>query len=147
MLSGVGLQLAVLRLDFKDVPGIAERTAELQTMLERAMAQIRELSNGLNPSVVERSGLHFAVEALVKEAQGFFSGGVRLHFIPTIRLPRNAANVFYRIAKYAIGYAKRSGTASQIDISVKEQHNAVSLEARVEGAPYPPLGEDSAARI
>jgi two-component system, NarL family, sensor histidine kinase UhpB len=147
VLSGVGLQLAVLRLDFKDVPGLAERTAELQSMLERAMVQVRELSSGLNPSTVERSGLQFALETIVAEAKQVFPGPVRLHYDLQVHVPREVASSFYRIVKYSINYAIRSGTATQIDVSVKHQSRTVGLEVRLDGAPHPPVAENSDARM
>jgi len=53
VLSAIGLQLDVLRMDFQDrAPEIADRTAEIQNMLEQVINQLRELSYELNPSIV-----------------------------------------------------------------------------------------------
>ena len=58
VLSAIGLQLDVMRLDFKQqAPEIETRTAEIQLMLERVINHLRDLSFELNPSVVERAGL------------------------------------------------------------------------------------------
>src|SRR6185295_11298799 len=66
VLSAVGLQLDVLRLDFqKQAPEIAPRTIEIQKMLDLAMSQVRTLSYDLNPAVVERVGLQNALDRLV----------------------------------------------------------------------------------
>src|SRR5579871_5290082 len=65
VLSAVGLQLDAMRMDFKDqAPAIDDRAAEIQTMLEQVIEQLRDISNELNPSVVERAGLQFALDRL-----------------------------------------------------------------------------------
>src|SRR5208283_2411978 len=54
VLSAVGLQLDVMRMDFeRAAPGIVARTAEIQQMLEAVIGELRELSYELNPSIVE----------------------------------------------------------------------------------------------
>src|SRR5579864_5517769 len=65
VLSAVGLQLDAMRMDFRnEAPGIEERAAEIQNMLEQVIDQLRDISNELNPSVVERAGLQFALDRL-----------------------------------------------------------------------------------
>src|SRR4051812_28309816 len=49
VLSGAGLQLDILRMDFEErAPGIGPKTAEIQELLERAVGQIRGLSYALS---------------------------------------------------------------------------------------------------
>jgi len=49
VLSAVGLQLDAMRMDFREqTPGIDERAAEIQCMLEQAIEQLRDISNELN---------------------------------------------------------------------------------------------------
>ncbi len=63
VLSAVGLQLDAMRMDFRDqAPGIDDRASEIQTMLEQVIEQLRDISNELNPSNVERAGLQFALD-------------------------------------------------------------------------------------
>src|ERR1035438_3718930 len=63
VLSAVGLQLDAMRMDFRDqAPGLDDRAVEIQTMLEQVIEQLRDISNELNPSIVERAGLQFALE-------------------------------------------------------------------------------------
>src|SRR5215212_1530866 len=88
VLSAVGLQLDVLRLDFQEqVPEIAPRTMEIQKMLEQAMSEVRALSYDLNPAMVERVGLHNALDRLVGRVRTRFSGGIRFLFDSSIRVP------------------------------------------------------------
>src|ERR1017187_6461122 len=58
VLSAVGLQLDAMRMDFRDqAPGIDARAVEIQTMLEQVIDQLRDISNELTLSTVERAGL------------------------------------------------------------------------------------------
>ena len=54
ILSAVGLQLDAMRMDFREqAPGFDSRAAEIQELLEQAIEQLRDISNELNPSIVE----------------------------------------------------------------------------------------------
>jgi signal transduction histidine kinase len=49
ILSAVGLQLELLRMDFEGrAPEIGVRTTEIQQLLDRAMAQLRKLINEIS---------------------------------------------------------------------------------------------------
>lgn len=143
ILSGVGLQLEALRLDFEQTPGLSERLTDLQSMLERAMKQARDLSTELNPSVVERAGLHYGLEGLIDRYRPVFPGPLRLRFDPAIHLPREIAKAFYRVAEYTIEHASRRGRATQIEIQVKSARGVPTMEIRHDGIAPPP---DAAAQ-
>src|SRR5437660_10363613 len=73
VLSAVGLQLDAMRMDFRELaPGLDGRAAEIQAMLEQAIEQLRDLSNELSPSIVERAGLQFALDRLIGRARKTF---------------------------------------------------------------------------
>ena len=87
ILSAVGLQLDAMRMDFRDrLPALDSRATEIQTMLEQAIEQLRDLSNELNPSIVERAGLSFALDRLAGRVRKGFTGNLRLHVDPVKRL-------------------------------------------------------------
>src|SRR3954467_8002663 len=66
VLSAVGLQMDVLKLDYRgQIPEITERINEIQQILDTAVQQVRTLSYDLNPSIVERAGLHSALDRLI----------------------------------------------------------------------------------
>jgi two-component system, NarL family, sensor kinase len=145
MLSAAGLQVAALRLEYADAAGLAERAAELQTTLERAMAQVRQLSAELNPSVVERCGLRFALDRLVERYQPVFSGPVQILFPPDAYVPREISGMFYRVAEYAIEHALRRSDASNVDIEITATGRQMSMEIRHNGVMLPPNSEGNAA--
>ena len=131
VLSAVGLQLDAMRMDFRDqAPGLDDRAAEIQTMLEQVIEQLRDISNELNPSIVERAGLQFALDRLVGKFRKTFSGSVRLHFDAAARVPTAIATTFYKIAECALESAVARPRCSAIDIHVKRAQGDFVLEIR-----------------
>jgi signal transduction histidine kinase len=129
VLSAVGLQLDAMRMDFREqAPGVDGRAAEIQELLEQAIQQLRDITNELNPSIVERAGLQFALDRLIGKARAGFSGILRLHFDASLRVPTILAKAFYKIADCAIDIAKASEECSLIDIHVKRAQGEYVLE-------------------
>ena len=134
VLSAIGLQLDLMRMDFKEqTPAIESRTAEIQTMLDQVIARLRTMSNDLNPSAVERAGLHFALDQLVGKVRETFPGNVRLHFDPFVRVPMPVAGALYKIAECAVEAASRRPGCSELELQVKRQRNEIVLEVRHNG--------------
>ncbi len=131
VLSAVGLQLDAMRMDFRDqAPGIDARAVEIQTMLEQVIDQLRDISNELNPSIVERAGLQFALDRLAGKIRKNFSGSLRLHFDATARVPTAIATTFYKIAECALEGAVARPRCSAIDIQLKKGPGDFVLEIR-----------------
>ncbi len=134
VLSAVGLQLDALRMEFsRQAPGIDQRAAEIQTILEHAIEQLRDISNELNPSIVDRAGLQFALDRLAGKARQNFSGTLRLHFDPAARIPSAVAKMFYKIGECALQNALARPKCSLIDIQVKRSHGEFVLEVSDNG--------------
>jgi len=129
VLSAIGLQLDVMRLDFQQqAPEIEQRTAEIQSMLERVINQLRDLSFELNPSVVERAGLQAALDRLAGRIRAGFSGVFRIHYDPAERIPVSVATAFYKIAERALeGCPSRPG-CTQVEVQVKRAQSSYVLE-------------------
>ena len=134
VLSAVGLQLDAMRMDFRDqTPAIDERAAEIQSMLEQAIEQLRDVSNELNPSIVERVGLQFAMDRLAGKVRRNFDGSLRLHFDPAARIPTAIATTFYKIAECAIDNALVRPGCSLIEVKLKRLPGEFVLEIRDNG--------------
>jgi len=134
VLSAVGLQLDAMRMDFRaEAPGIEERAAEIQNMLEQVIEQLRDISNELNPSVVERAGLQFALDRLAGKVRKNFSGTVRLHFDPATHVPTAMAKTFYKIAECAVDNALARPKCTMIEIQVKKARGECVLEVHDNG--------------
>lgn len=135
VLSAVGLQLDAMRMDFREqAPGLEQRAAEIQELLEQAIEQLRDITNELNPSIVERAGLQFALDRLIGKARAGFAGTVRLHFDSSLRVPTVLAKSFYKITEYALDIAKANRECSLIDIHVKRAQREYVLEISGNGS-------------
>ena len=146
VLSAVGLQLDALRMDFREqAPGVDGRAVEIQELLEQAIEQLRDITNELNPSIVERAGLQFALDRLIGKARAGFSGTLRLHFDASLHVPTILASAFYKITDCALEVAKQTPGCSLIDIHVKRAQGEYVLEIAYNAGPddeaSPPLGQ------
>jgi len=129
ILSAVGLQLDAMRMDFREqAPGLDGRAAEIQELLEQAIEQLRDISNELNPSIVERAGLRFALDRLAGKVRSNFPGTLRLHFDASLRVPTILAKAFYQMTECALETAVSAPGCSLIDIYVKRSHGEYVLE-------------------
>jgi len=138
ILSAVGLQLDAMRMDFRDqAPGIEARAGEIQSMLEQVIGQLRDISNELNPSVVERAGLQFALEQLSEKCRAKDSAVIRLYFDPGAHVPTTIAKTFYKIAEYAVDTALSRPGCSMINIQVKRSQGRFVLEVHDNGSNEP----------
>lgn len=134
VLSAVGLQLDVMKLDFKQrLPEIVERTEEIQKMLDQAVQQVRAMSYDLNPAVVERVGLQFSLERLVGRYADRFRGSIRLLYEPTVRVPLPVGNAWYKIAEHALDNAVQHSGADSIEVQVRGNNKVASLDVRDNG--------------
>jgi signal transduction histidine kinase len=137
VLSAVGLQLDVLRMDMQDrVPEIVGRTAEIQQLLERAITQVRSLSYELNPAIVERAGLQFAMERLCSKYRDQFGGVLRLAFDAAVRVPMPVGSAIFKICELALDNAVTHSGAKQIEVSAKPTSRGATIEVRDNGSGF-----------
>jgi signal transduction histidine kinase len=137
VLSAVGLQLDVLKLDFQDrIPEIAARTVEIQKMLDRAVSEVRALSYDLNPAVVERVGLQNALDRLVGRIRNRFEGSLRFLYDSSVRVPLHVGNAWYKIAEHALENALKYAGGTHIEIRVHPTAKAIAMEIRDDGVGF-----------
>jgi len=131
VLSAVGLQLDALRRDFcESAPEINERATEIQQMLEAVIGRIRDLSYELNPSVVQRTGLQFALNRLADRFRQHFAG-MRVQLDPSVRVPSTQAEAMFRSAEASLELAVGSAPCSNVDLYLKRVRDDFVLELRV----------------
>ena len=134
VLSAVGLQLDVMRMDFESAaPGIVERTAEIQQMLEVVIGELRGLSYELNPSIVERAGLQFALDRLVGRFRDRYPGTMRLFVDSAARVPEGAAGTFYKLTEFALDNVVEHSASSYAEVLVRQVRDRFVLEIRDNG--------------
>ena len=137
VLSAVGLQLDVLRMDFREqAPGIVPRTAEIQSMLESVIQELRGLSYELNPSIVERAGLAFALEKLVARYRDRAPGPIRLAAERDLRIGVQQGTVLNRIAEFALDNAVEHAGFRAAEVLFRQSHDRAILEVRDNGSGF-----------
>ena len=138
ILSAIGLQLDLLRMDIKEnVADATLRIGDIQKVIETAVVQVRDLSYELNPSVVERTGLAFALDRLVGRYRKNWSGSIRLLFDSALRVSVEPATALYKIAEQALDNAVMHSGCTQVQVLVKRAKDAVALEIRDNGKGFP----------
>lgn len=139
VLSAVGLQLDVLKLDYKaQIPEIVERIHEIQHLLDNAVKQVRALSYDLNPAVVERAGLQAALDRLLGRYRQQFPGLLRFLYDPSVRVPLDVANAWYKIADLALENVVQHADAKKVEVHVRPVGKAAVLEIRDDGRGFSP---------
>jgi signal transduction histidine kinase len=137
VLSAIGLQLDLLRMDLHDnVEDSTKRILDIQKVLEQAVAQVRDLSYELNPSIVERTGLQFALDRLAGRYRKDFAGKIRLMFDSSVRLRLETATAFFKIAEQAMENAVVHSAATRIELMVRPGKGGVALEVRDNGTGF-----------
>jgi signal transduction histidine kinase len=144
VLSAVGLQLDALRLDFASrAPELEQRTIEIQQMLEPVIGRLRDMSHELNPSVVERAGLQFALGRLAVRLQDGFAGTVRLQLDPAVHVPSVTAEAMYRATEAAVDLAVSTPHCTYVDVHLKHARTDFVLEIRANA----PIEMNTEARL
>ncbi|MBX9604398.1 MAG: ATP-binding protein [Bryobacteraceae bacterium] len=145
-LAAAGLHLDALRLDLAcKVPDIGARTQEIQAVLELAMERLRQLSRDLNPSLVERAGLPFALDRSAEMARQRFSGLLRLTVNCTAAIPPQSAVAMHQAAEYALDNAVRHAGATRITLALTGKRKA-RIEIRDNGKGFDPVAERTAPK-
>lgn len=137
VLSAVGLQMDLLRMDCQQVAGVSNRIAETQKLLESALAQVRELSYDLDPATVERLGLETALARLAARYSKAFRGRLAWSYHGDPQLRGAQAQAIYRIAEEALQNAVEHSGAGEISLSVEATSHSLKLEVRDNGQGFP----------
>lgn len=137
VLSAAGLHLDLIRMEHgTQVPELTAKTAEVQGLLGQVIEQLRELSYEINPAVVERVGLVFALERLVERYRRQHRAPVQQKIEPRLRLPLRISSALYRIAEAALENSVKYSGAKRVDLLLRGSPNLVKLEVRDNGCGF-----------
>jgi two-component system NarL family sensor kinase len=146
-LTGLGLQLDLLRMDLETVaPAECLRIAEIQKLLEAVMEEVRNYSYELNPSAVERAGLRSALDRLAARVRSRFTGTLRLNVDPSLKFDPKIATALFQILQEAVQNAVQHASCSSIEIAVKSTRSGPSLEVRDNGRGFDPADLSAGCR-
>lgn len=133
-LVGLSQRLELCRLSMvKDPNAARNRLDELQTLINRALIDVRRMSNDLRPLILEDLGLVAAVRAMCQSLQQDLPTAEVIFQLSGVshRLPDELELVTFRVIQEAISNIRkhaRSATLVRVEIEFKEN----SLAARVE---------------
>lgn len=137
VLSAAGLHLDLIRMEHgTQVPELTAKTAEVQNLLGQVMEQLRELSYEINPAVVERVGLVFALERLAERLRRQERAPIRQKIEPRLRIPLRISSSLYRIAEAALENSVRYSGATRVDLILRGTPSTVRLEIRDDGCGF-----------
>ena len=105
---------------------LLDRAAE---ELDRALAELRELANGLHPAVLADHGLRPALVAVAQRA----SVPVELVGVPEERLPDSAEVAAYYLVSEALTNVAKYAEASFATVAVSRDAGRVTVEVRDDG--------------
>ena len=134
-LAFLSIELGRLAADMPDdAAARCERVRTLQDQTLRASREVRRLSHGLHPSVIEDFGLSIALEEFCEEfakAQGIL---VRFEGLgEDSRLHSAAASCLYRVAQESMRNAMQHGRATEIRVELKAVADSLQLSVRDNG--------------
>jgi two-component system NarL family sensor kinase len=137
LLTVVGLHLDVLRQDFgKDQPDLAARTSEIQQLLDQAIEDVRELTYRVNPDMVPRSGLRYALEVLVGGLRDSSGASIRLLIDSHAHLPLPVSEAMFRIVDQALANAVRHSGATHMEVVLQPAGREIRLEVKDNGCGF-----------
>jgi signal transduction histidine kinase len=110
LLTAAGLRLQLARMDAPDAAGPINEALQI---LDKAMDQVRALSQKLHPSPTYRGGLKNALLQLAEQ-----QAGISVIYSATAKVPVEIAAALYEATSAAVSEAARHG-AARIDVSVK----------------------------
>ena len=137
VLTVVGLHLDVLRQDYgKANPELAGRTQEIQALLERAVSEVRDLCYRINPDVVQRSGLRYALDILIGRLRDTSQATIRLLMDSHVHVPLPVAIALHQIAQQALANAVRHSGATLVEVVLQPAQAEVRLEIKDNGCGF-----------
>ncbi len=137
VLSAAGLHLDLIRMEHgTQVPELTAKTAEVQNLLGQVIEQLRELSYEINPAVVERVGLVFALERLAERYRRQRRAPIRQKIEPRLRIPLRISSSLYRIAEAALENSVQYSGAKRVDLLLRGTPSSVRLEIRDDGCGF-----------
>src|SRR5581483_2393180 len=137
-LVAIGRRLELLA---QSAAGTAAELAQVQAMVDEALANVRRISRDLRPSLLEELGLVAAIEALI--ADRVRSGGpdVRFRVVGRARpLPPAVELALYRITQEALGNSLRHAEALTIRVELQFGDD-VRLEVADDGRGFASSGD------
>lgn len=144
--DGIGQSLTLLISGLRSakkcqtVEECTERFAAFQRLAENALTEVRRLSAGLRPSLLDDLGLAPALERLVEDVRAHHPVTITLEDsgVTGQRLPEQVATAVFRIVQEALANIIKHAQARQAAVMVRQADGRVWLEVRDDGCGIEP---------
>jgi PAS domain S-box-containing protein len=135
----LGQTLSALRLTF-DASAPAARETAVGALITQAVSEVREALVELRPPLLDKAGLHAALDNEVRGLRGLRGNPNRVNVtlaselgVAEQRYPADVEYAAFMIAREAIGNALRHGAPSTVDVRLHAGPKALSLEVQDDG--------------
>jgi PAS domain S-box-containing protein len=151
--DGVGQILSGVKLRLESLPGeirlSAEGAAKLRTAggaLDRAIAEVRRVSQNLMPSELEDLGLESALRTLCREFKERAGVLMTVRAGPlSVAVPPEIGLAFFRVAQEALNNVVRHSRAREVSVSLSHQARELELSVSDDGIGFDPARRRPAA--
>jgi two-component system NarL family sensor kinase len=132
------LESAIARMGTGTGP-VPETLARAHGRLNGALGEIRRISHGLRPTMLDDLGLPAALSELAREAGDLTGVDVRIDVAGApIALNDTAKTVLFRIAQEALTNVERHAAAQQIEVGLRYTRSGVQLWVADDGVGFDP---------
>ncbi len=136
LLTGLSFRLdAAAKATPAEIP---ERLAETRTLVRELTAQVRELSQGLRPSLLDDLGLRPALDWLVSRFSAQTGLAVELNAGRIDRYPPEVETAAYRIVQEALTNAARHASADTVCVRLSGDAAGLAVEIDDNGCGFDP---------
>ena len=125
----VSLRTIRTRLGDDVAPGVASELEAASGEVRAAIAELRELAQGLDPAILREAGLGAAVQSLADRSPVPVSVDVRLDD----RLPPQVETAAYFVASEALANAAKHAQASAVTVRAQRRDDSFRLEVADDG--------------
>ncbi|MCC2548178.1 sensor histidine kinase [Hymenobacter sp. BT175] len=136
--DGVGTTLAIVKLHLRTL-GPADYTQEAAALLDQAIGEVRRISRNLLPAALQKFGLSFALEALVRTVP---EGGPTRVVLAQKGTPRRLHAqhelIIYRVVQELLGNGLRHAQASTITLDVHFEADQLTFRYADDGVGFDP---------
>jgi PAS domain S-box-containing protein len=143
--EGLGQYLTALKMFLRAIQrnlpteavGIREDFAASQNLLNEMIEEVRRISRGLSPALLENLGLTAALQYLLDEFGKYQEGTIKVDTddIQNLFSPQTEINVF-RVFQEVLNNIAKHAKATQISVTIKRQNGSVNFFIKDNGVGF-----------
>jgi signal transduction histidine kinase len=133
----VRLQLEMLERATEAISGaLRGKLAEIRSLVEKSIVEIRRLVGDLSPAVLEQLGLSAALRQLAARLRSLRNVRVHLHTSSLQVAPKDLAHVVYRLTQECVNNIVKHSAATNVKISVSCDDFKLKLQVEDDGVGF-----------